>query len=123
MHLNLVKQERPMRCIYNHRFRLPSLAAIASIGLAVSASAQNSTVIIAPSAPPPPRVETVPPPPPANTQTMTWQAGHWAWNGSNWNWDDGHCVQAPQSQAVWEPGHWELQASGGYVWVEGRWRS
>jgi hypothetical protein len=123
MQLNLVKQERPMHRLYNHRFSIPSLAAIASIGFAASASAQNSTVIIAPSAPPPPQVETVPPPPPANTQTMTWQAGHWAWNGSNWTWDDGHYVQAPHAQAEWEPGHWEMQASGGYVWVEGRWRS
>jgi hypothetical protein len=105
------------------RPRFPALAAIATIGLAAPASAQNSTVIIAPSAPPPPRIETMPAPPTVSTQTMSWQAGHWVWNGSNWAWDEGHYVQAPRAQAVWEPGHWELQSSGGYVWVEGHWRS
>jgi hypothetical protein len=111
-----------MRLVYSRHVRIPALAAFAAIGLAASAFAQNSTVMIAPSAPPPPRVETVPAPP-ANTQTMTWQAGHWAWNGSAWTWADGQYVPAPQATAVWEPGHWAQQSTGGYVWVDGHWRS
>ena len=54
---------------------------------------------------------------------MSWQAGHWGWNGTTWVWDEGHYVQTPQAQAVWEPGHWEQQPTGGYVWVDGHWRS
>jgi hypothetical protein len=98
-----------MRHLYLSRFRIPALAAVAVIGLAASASAQNSTIIIAPSAPPQP--------------TMSWQAGHWAWTGTTWSWEEGQYVQAPQTAAVWEPGHWSQQASGGYVWVDGHWRS
>jgi len=70
-----------MRHLYLNGARTPVLAAVAAIGLAASAAAQTSTIIVAPSAPPPPRVETVPPPPPSAPQTMSWQAGHWAWNG------------------------------------------
>ena len=63
---------------------LPALVALAVGGAAVPASAQSSTVIIAPNAPPPPRVETIPPPPSEQPQLMTWEAGHWSWNGTTW---------------------------------------
>jgi hypothetical protein len=110
-----------MRLRYYNRLRIPVIAAFAAIGLAASASAQPPTILIAPSAPPAPRVESVPPPPQA-TQMMSWQAGHWNWNGATWEWQEGQYVQAPQAAAVWEPGHWSQQASGGYVWVDGHWR-
>jgi hypothetical protein len=99
---------------------VPALAALAIAGAVVPASAQTSTVIIAPNAPPPPRVETIPPPP---SQVMTWEEGHWAWNGTSWDWTEGHYVQRPEPTAVWEPGHWAQEETGGYVWVDGRWRS
>jgi hypothetical protein len=107
------------------RLGVPVLAAIAIGSLATSAFAQSSTIIVAPSAPPPPRVETMPPPPPPTPEprAMTWQAGHWAWNGTAWAWAEGQYVQRPQPTAEWEPGHWALQPAGGYVWVDGRWRS
>jgi hypothetical protein len=117
-----LQQESSMHLIYLSRLRTASFAAVAAVGLAASASAQDATVIIAPNAPPPPRVESVPPPP-QSPQTMSWQAGHWTWNGTAWAWDEGHYVQAPQAAAVWEPGHWSQQPSGGYVWVDGHWRS
>src|ERR1700722_1264867 len=101
------------------RFTTSALAALVAGGLATSAMAQ--TVIVAPSAPPAPRVETVPPPPMTEPQSMTWQPGHWAWAGNTWAWMDGHYVARPQPAARWEPGHWAQQASGGYVWVDGRW--
>jgi hypothetical protein len=109
--------------LYFGRCRVAALATIAAVGLAASASAQNSTIIIAPSEPPAPRVEAMPPPPGVNTQIMSWQAGHWAWNGSAWAWEEGHYEQAPRAAAVWEPGHWAQQPSGGYVWSDGHWRS
>ena len=99
---------------------IPACAMLAVTGGLMTASAQTSTVIVAPSAPPSPRVETVPPRPP-QSQVLTWQAGHWAWNGTAWTWDQGHYVQRPQPTAVWEPGHWSEQ-HGGYVWVDGHWR-
>jgi hypothetical protein len=102
------------------RLAVPALVALAVGGAVVPASAQSSTVIIAPSAPPPPRVEVVPPPPSA---VMTWEAGHWAWNGAAWDWTEGHYVQRPAANAVWEPGHWAQEATGGYIWVEGHWQS
>ncbi len=92
--------------------RVAAFAVVACAGLASVGMAQTSTVIIAPSAPPPP-----------SSQTMSWQAGHWAWNGAAWSWEEGHYMQAPQATAVWEPGHWQEQPAGGYVWVEGHWRS
>ncbi len=107
---------------YFVRFGLPSLTAFAVLASMGAASAQTSTVIIAPSAPPAPRMESVPPPSSAGSQPMSWQAGHWAWNGAAWSWEEGHYVQAPQPAAVWEPGHWEPQSSGGYIWIDGRWR-
>ena len=103
------------------RLTVPALAAFAILGTPLPASAQTSTVIIAPSAPPPLRVETIPPPP--ASEVVSWQAGHWAWDGTTWHWDEGHYVQAPAPTAVWEPGHWAAQMSGGYVWVDGHWRS
>ena len=102
------------------RLALPVVATFAAGAVAVPALAQTSTVIIAPSAPPPPKVETIPPPP---SQVMTWEAGHWAWNGTTWDWHDGHYVQRPAPAAVWEPGHWARESTGGYVWVDGHWRS
>ena len=107
---------------YLARLGIPSLSALAVCGLAASAFAQSSTVIIAPSAPPPPRVETAPPPPPGG-QVMTWEPGHWAWTGGNWAWVDGQYRPRPQPTAQYEPGHWQQQPTGGYVWVEGHWRS
>ncbi len=108
---------------YLTRLGIPVLAAVTAIGLVSSALAQSATIIIAPSAPPPPRVETVPPPPSINTQVLTWQAGHWAWDGTNWAWVEGGYVQRPQPTAQWEPGHWEQQTTGAYVWVDGHWAS
>jgi hypothetical protein len=102
------------------RLVVPALVALAVGGAVSAASAQTSTVIIAPTAPPPPRVETIPPPP---SQVEIWHPGHWSWNGSGWDWAEGHYVQRPQPTAVWEPGHWTQQSSGGYVWVDGHWRS
>ncbi len=46
---------------------------------------------------------------------MTWEAGHWAWNGTTWDWTEGHYVQRPAPTAVWEPGHWAQETSGGYA--------
>jgi len=108
---------------YFTRWSVPALAALAIVGSIATANAQTSTVIVAPSAPPPPRVETVPPPPPVDTQIMTWQAGRWAWTGTEWTWVQGHYVERPQATAIWEPGRWAAQPSGGYVWVDGHWRS
>lgn len=99
-----------------------AVAALALAGASLPAFAQ-STVVIAPSAPPAPRVETVPPPPTTDSQVMTWHPGHWAWNGANWNWEEGHYVARPAPTAVWEPGHWQQESTGGYVWVDGHWRS
>ncbi|HTB44649.1 MAG TPA: hypothetical protein VK741_13550 [Acetobacteraceae bacterium] len=105
------------------RLAVPALVALAVGGAVVPASAQTSTVIIAPNAPPAPRVETVPPPPSGEPQMMTWEAGHWAWNGTTWDWTEGHYVQRPAPTAVWEPGHWAQESTGGYIWVDGHWRT
>ena len=108
-----------MRLLYSNRFQIRTLAAVAAIGLGTTGFAQTASVIVAPSAPPPPQVETIPPPP---RTTMSWQAGHWVWNGAAWSWQEGQYVQGPQPTAVWQPGHWSQQANG-YVWVDGQWRS
>jgi hypothetical protein len=79
------------------------------IGAIGSAAAQAPTVIIARCAPPPPRVKTIPPLP---ATMMTWQAGHWYWNGSDWSWIDGHYLERPHTAAVSEPGHWTQQPTG-----------
>ncbi len=105
----------PVRCIAG------SLRMLATAGMCMAfagaALAQPATIVIAPSAPPPPRVETVPPPP---ASVDVWTQGHWAWNGSNWDWVPGQYITRPAPQATWIPGHWERQ-SDGYVWVDGRW--
>jgi hypothetical protein len=104
------------------RWLTPSLAVLGLAASLGAAAAQDSTVIIAPSAPPAPRVETVPPPPATSTQALTWQAGHWVWDGTAWSWKEGRYVQSPQPAAVWEPGHWQPQSKGGYIWIDGHWR-
>src|SRR5215831_14540626 len=42
-----------------------------------------ASAIVAPVAPPPPRAELIPPAPAAS---MVWQAGHWSYNGTSWDW-------------------------------------
>ena len=79
-------------------------------------------VVVAPAPPPPAPVETIPPPPSAQAQVMTWRPGHWVWDGANWSWVAGQYAERPTPQTRWEPGHWEQQSSGGYVWVDGRWK-
>jgi hypothetical protein len=114
---NVLIEESFMHRQYFVRPCAGAIAALAIAGAATVASAQTSTIIVAPTAPPPPRVETMPPLPP-HGQVMTWQAGHWVWNGTAWAWVDGQYVQRPQPTAQWEPGHWSRENV-----VDGRWRS
>ena len=41
----------------------------------------------------------------------------------NRDWDAGHYVQRPAPPAVWDARHRSQEASLGYVWTDGRWRS
>jgi hypothetical protein len=105
----------------NRRLLFVALPALAAVALAIVPPAfAQSTVIIAPTAPPAVRVEMVPPAP---STTMIWQPGHWAYADNNWNWIPGQYAAPPPQMAVWDPGHWVQQPTGGYAWVEGRWRT
>jgi hypothetical protein len=69
-------------------------------------------------APPPARVEVVPPAP---GDRVTWVPGHWAWDGREYVWENGHYVERPAARVAYEPGHWE-QSPRGWTWVPGYWR-
>jgi len=90
---------------------------------AASAGAQSPFRVVAPAPPPPARAEMLPPPPAVDTQIMTWQPGHWAWNGAGWVWLGGTYVPRAHPTADWEPGHWAPRPGAGYIWVPGRWRA
>jgi hypothetical protein len=90
-------------------------AAVGSVALFHSGSADAQTVIIAPSAPPPPRVE--PPPPPR--AGAVWDPGHWRWAGGRYVWAPGHW-QPIRAGYHWVPGHW-IQRGPHYRWVGGHW--
>lgn len=96
-----------------------ALPVIAALGISGGAFAQ-STIIIAPHAPPPPRTEVIPPPPAPEANVVVWRPGHWAWNGSDWEWVAGSYVQRPQPAAVWHPGSW-VQGPNGWTWADGHW--
>jgi hypothetical protein len=77
--------------------------------------------IIAPRPPPAVRYEVVPPPPPQRAEVVTWDPGHWHWDGREWVWMPGHFVERPHREARWEPGHWAERPNGTWVWVNGHW--
>lgn len=68
--------------------------------------------------PPPPQAEMVPAP---TSERMSWDRGHWRWDGYRYVWVPGHYVERPYAQSVWVPGHW-VQRPEGWVWEEGHWR-
>ncbi len=102
---------------------VPSIA-VSTTGCVVETPRPHREVveIVAPRAPPPVRYEVVPPPPAGRVEVVTWDPGHWHWNGHEYVWVPGHYVERPRREAVWEPGHWAERPNGAWVWVEGHWR-
>ena len=66
---------------------------------------------------PPPRVEQIPPPP---HERLTWQPGHWQWEGREYVWVPGHWIERP-AHLQFVPGHWAWR-EGGWVWIQAHWR-
>lgn len=98
--------------------------ALGTPGVVSSAHAQQfSIVVIAPNAPPPRPYDTIPPPPTADAGVMNRHAGHWMWDAINGGWEAARYVERPAPTPVWEPGPWSREPSGGFVRIDGHWRS
>jgi hypothetical protein len=69
--------------------------------------------------PPPPQPETQPLPP-VSEQQLTWQPGHWDWNGANYVWSPGRWVLLAGHGRLWQPGYW-APGVGGCTWVPAHW--
>lgn len=68
---------------------------------------------------PPPQAETVPKPP-VSEQPLTWQPGHWDWNGGGYVWAPGQWVSRAGHGAMWQDGYWSFN-NGSWVWVPAHW--
>lgn len=57
--------------------------------------------------------------PPVSEQQLTWQPGHWDWNGSSYVWSPGRWVPLGGHGTRWQPGFWSF--TGACVWVPAHW--
>lgn len=69
---------------------------------------------------PAPLVEAMPNPP-VSAQELTWQPGHWDWNGSGYVWQPGQYVPSAGHTNMWEPGFW-AKTDGGWAWQPAHWQ-
>lgn len=74
---------------------------------------------VCPVVPPPPQPE-VQPLPPVSEQPLTWQPGHWDWNGTSYVWIPGAWVPRAGHGKLWQPGFWTVGPAG-CAWVPGHW--
>lgn len=63
--------------------------------------------------------ETVPPQPVANA---VWIRGHYAWSGSDYQWQSGRWEIPPPGVTNWVQPSWQPAPKGGYVYVRGHWQ-
>ena len=64
-----------------------------------------------------PLAEASPPPLPG----YAWDPGHLAWDGGQYVWQPGNYIIQPTNGATFTPGFLQ-QYSGGWAWVDGRWK-
>lgn len=69
--------------------------------------------------PPAPLEEIAPEAPVAG---YVWVGGYWQWNGTDYQWVQGHWEGAPQPDYVWVDSGW-VEVNGSYRFVRGRWAS
>ncbi len=68
-------------------------------------------------APPKPRLEALTRRP---TRNHVYTAGHWHWNGSDFEWIPGYWIRRVSKKSVWHDGEWVSHRIG-YSWKPGRW--
>ncbi len=57
--------------------------------------------------------------PPVSAVALTWQPGHYDWNGTSYSFVPGGYVPAA-GHATWMPAYWALQG-GQWVWMPAHW--
>ena len=90
------------------------------VAVAAAPSDNPPAAVMVASFPPPAKRAEIPPAAPS--PQALWDCGHWSWSGARYVWTPGHYIERPQADANWIPGYWQ-QETGGWAWVEGRWRS
>jgi hypothetical protein len=70
-------------------------------------------------APPPDRSET---PPPQPGPQYVWVAGHYSWDGNDFQWHSGQWTAPPTGYHTWVPGRWQQTGDNNWVYVEGQWQ-
>jgi hypothetical protein len=99
---------------------LLTAAAVTLAPLAAAIPSASAQVIYVHREPPPLRREVIIERP-GPSRDWVWQAGHWRWDGHDYDWVPGHWERRPHVRAVWVPGHW-ARHHGDWFWVEGHWR-
>ncbi len=98
------------------------LAALVAAGLLAGCATQTTTTSANPFPPvPAPMVETMPKPP-VTAEPLSWQPGHWDWNGTGYVWQPGQYVPAAGHGPLWQSGWW-TQTPSGWVWQPAHWTS
>jgi hypothetical protein len=70
-------------------------------------------------APPADRSET---PPAQPGPQYVWVAGHYSWDGNDFQWHSGAWAQPPNGYHTWAPGAWQQTGTANWVYVEGQWQ-
>ncbi len=68
---------------------------------------------------PPTRAEVIPKPPVSATP-LTWQPGHYEWNGAGYVWYSGLYVQQAGHSTTWQPGYWAIERDT-WAWQPAHW--
>ena len=96
-----------------HKFLLMSV-----LGLGLGIGASQAAEVFVQVGPPRAVVEHRPARPGSR---HVWIAGYHRWDGRAYVWEPGRWEVPPREHAVWVAPRWEHR-SGGYAFVEGRWR-
>lgn len=70
-------------------------------------------------APPPDQTES---PAPQPGPEYIWVAGHYSWDGADFQWHRGQWTIPPTGYHTWAMGRWEQSGSTNWVYVEGQWQ-
>lgn len=68
---------------------------------------------------PPPREERIPAPP-VSASVLSWQPGHYDWDGVRYTWVEGRWVDRAGHGSLWQDGFWRRDQND-YVWVPAHW--
>ncbi len=101
--------------------KFTTLAALLAISL-IAGCGEKQKPEVSPFPPLPPLISETIPKPPVVAEPLSWQPGHWNWNGSGYVWAKGQYVPAAGHGNMWTPGWWS-RSEAGWTWQAPHWMS